>query len=307
MLAPEEQREVLGIAIAAASPEKVMIAGVGQESVRQTLLMAESAATLGYDAVLVRTPHFYRRQLLRTDGPQAEMLTYYRMVADQSPLPVLLYSVPVFTQYDLPVGIIAELAQHPNILGIKDSSGEPERIAAIVKATQFVKRTVTVTPTFAAVTQRMLASQPASSATRFVAAEQLQQGNSALAVAAPPTAMKTRQKEVGFSILTGGSTTLHASLREGASGGVIAFASCAPQCCSEIWAAWKEGDQGLAEEKQERILQASTIVGGQMGVPGLKFACDLNGYYGGRARLPLLPLTAEQQREVTTLMADIRY
>ena len=52
---------------------------------------------------------------------------------------------------------------------------------------------------------------------------------------------------------------------------------------------------------------SSGIVGGQLGVPGLKFACDLNGYYGGRARLPLLPLTSDQQEEVTRLMADIRY
>ncbi len=71
--------------------------------------------------------------------------------------------------------------------------------------------------------------------------------------------------------------------------------------------AWKEGDEGLAAEKQERIGVSSGIVGGQMGVPGLKFACDLNGYYGGRARLPLLPLTAEEQQEVSRLMADIRF
>ena len=119
--------------------------------------------------------------------------------------------------------------------------------------------------------------------------------------------MKTRQKEVGFAVITGGASTMHAALGEGAAGAVIAFAVCAPQCCSEIWTAWKEGDQALAAEKQERIRQASVVVGSQMGIPGLKFACDLNGYYGGRARLPLLPLTAEQQRQVTGLMSDIRY
>ena len=100
---------------------------------------------------------------------------------------------------------------------------------------------------------------------------------------------------------------MHAAFRQGASGAVIAFGSCAPQCCCEIWMAWKEGDDGLAEEKQERIRSAAAIVGGQWGVPSLKFACDLNGYYGGRARLPLLPLTVEQQQQVTRLMADIRY
>lgn len=307
MLGTDEQQEVLTTAMAAASPEKVMIAGGGQESVRQTLRIAETAASLKYDAVLVRTPHFYRRQLHRTNGPQLEMLTYYRTVADHSPLPVLLYNVPFFTEYEMPVEVIAELAHHPNIIGIKESSGHLERIAALVQATQFARRTATVTTTFTAVTQRMLAPQPTDSATRFVAADALQSGSSALAVGAPPATIKTRQKEVGFSVLTGSAGTMHAAFREGASGAVVAFGTCAPQCCCEVWMAWKEGNDGLAEEKQERIRTASGIVGGQLGVPGLKFACDLNGYYGGRARLPLLPLTAEQQQEVTRLMADIRY
>jgi 4-hydroxy-2-oxoglutarate aldolase len=307
MLGSEEEREVLATAIAAASPEKVMIAGVGHESVRQTLALAETAASLNYDAVLVRTPHFYRRQLHRAGGAQLEMLTYYRMIADSSSLPVLLYNVPALTAYDLPLEVIAELSHHPNIIGIKESSGNVEKIASIVKATQHVKRTVTVTTTFTAVTQRMLAAQPAYSAPRFVTADALQQGTSALAVASPAAAMKTRQKEVGFTVLTGGASTMHAAFKAGASGAIVAFATCAPQCCYEIFIAWKEGDEGLAEEKQERIRTASGIVGAQMGVSGLKFACDLNGYYGGRARLPLLPLTAEQQQEVTRLMADIRY
>jgi len=307
MLSSEEQREVLATAISSASPDKVMIAGVGQESVYQTLAMAEFAASLQYDAVLVRTPHFYRKQLHRTDGEQLEMLTYYRMVADNSPLPVLLYNVPFFTAYDMPGNLITELAHHPNIIGIKESSGSLENIAAIVKSTQSVKRTVTVTPTFTAVTGRMLSAQPSSSAPRFVAVDALQHGSSTVAVAAPPASMKTRQKEVGFTVLTGSAGALHAGLREGASGAIVAFGACAPQCCCEIFMAWKEGDEGLAAEKQERIRNSSGIVGGQMGVPGVKFACDLNGYYGGRARLPLLPLTADQQQEVTRLMADVRY
>ena len=307
MLSTEEQREVLANAIAAAASDKVMIAGVGQESVLQTLAMAEHAASLHYDAVLVRTPHFYRRQLHRENGTQLEMLTYYRTVADNSPLPVLLYNVPFFTAYDMPVELIAELAQHPNIIGIKESSGNVQNIAAIVESTRFVKRTVTVTPTFTAVTERMLAAQPSDSAARFVTADALQQGSSAVAVAAATAAMKTRQKDVGFTVLTGGASTMHDAFRVGASGAIVAFGTCAPQCCCEIFMAWKEGDEGLAAEKQERIRVSSGIVGGQMGVPGLKFACDLNGYYGGRARLPLLPLTADQQQEVTRLMADIRY
>ena len=117
MLSAEEQREVLGIAIASAAPDKVMIAGVGQESVRHTVAMAEHAAALHYDAVLVRTPSFYRRQLHRADSPQFEMLTYYRAVADHSPLPVVLYSVPALTLYDLPVDVIAELRSMRTLSG----------------------------------------------------------------------------------------------------------------------------------------------------------------------------------------------
>lgn len=306
MLSPEEQRDVLAIAIQAASPEKVMLAGVGQESVRHTVALAEYAATLHYDAVLVRTPHFYRNQLHRTDNASLEMLTYYRAVADHSPLPVVLYSVPAFTLYDLPIDAIAELAQHPNIIGIKDSTGKPERMTAIAQATQSVRRTVTVTTTFAAVTYRMQHSQPDTSGPALVAADALGQGSTTIAVATPAK-MKTRQKEIGFAVLAGSAGTLHAAFNAGATGAVVSFATCAPQCCYEIWTAWKEGDFGLAEEKQEKIRVAASRVGGQLGIPGLKFACDLNGYYGGRPRLPLLPLTADLQREVESLMADIRY
>jgi 4-hydroxy-2-oxoglutarate aldolase len=302
----DEQREVLACAIAAAAPEKVMLAGIGQESVRHTLAMAETAAELKYDAVLVRTPHFYRAQFHRMQAAQTEMLTYYRTVADHSALPVVLYSVSAFTMYDLPVAVIAELAQHPNIIGIKESSGNAERIAAIAEATRSVQRTVTVTPTFQAATARMLQSASKSSDGAFVTAELLGQGDTVVATALP-TRIRTREKTTGFAILTGGAATMHAALEAGASGAILAFASCAPQCCYEVWTAWKEGDQGLAAEKQERIAHASTIVGLQMGVPGVKFACDLNGYYGGRPRLPLLPLTGEQQQQVQSLMADIRY
>ena len=130
-----ESRDVLKTAIQAASVEKVLIAGIGCESLIETLRLAEFAAEQGYDAVLVRTPSFYRPQL----RPR-EMLNYYRMVADASPLPVLLYSIPAYTLYDLPIEVVAELALHPNVIGIKDSSGKVERIQALVDATRTAPR-----------------------------------------------------------------------------------------------------------------------------------------------------------------------
>ena len=87
---------------------------------------------------------------------------------------------------------------------------------------------------------------------------------------------------------------------------MLAFASPAPTACYEIYAAWKEGDAELARLKQDRISASATRVGAELGIPALKYAADLNGYYGGPPRLPLLPLTADQKSEIGQLMADIR-
>ena len=305
MLSDEESREALRVARQATAPEKVLLAGVGRESVIETLRLADYAAELAYDAVLVRTPHYYRKQMRNR-----EMLTYYQAVADRSPLPVLLYSVPSCTAYDLPIEVVAELAMHPNIVGMKDSSGNVERIAELVKATRPAKkRTVTVTTVFAAVTSRMLSptgEQPADGGATFVAAGQLVSGATALAEAPPRPPLKTRSKEVGFQLLCGSAQTLYPSLEAGATGGVLALASFAPQACCEVYTAWAEKDSGLAAEKQERIAKAGVEIAGKMGIPGVKYALDVNGYYGGRPRMPLLPLTGDEQRVVDELMQDIR-
>ena len=305
MLTDAEAREVLSVAATAAAPEKVLLAGVGQESVAGTLALAEHAAACNYDAVLVRTPSFYR-PLLHRKGTQTEMLTYFRTVADRSPLPVVLYSVSVFTQYDLPVEVIAELAQHPNIIGLKESSGNEERIAAVVERTRSKRRNVTVTPVFAAVTGRMLARNAVGAgAATFVSADLLGSGSAAVAVAPPKPVLKTRTKEVGFQVLSGSAQTMLATLKAGAVGTILAFTDCAPQACYEVFAAWKDGDEKLAAEKQHRIEAAAQRIAGEMSIPGVKYACERNGYYGGRPRLPLLPLTSTEQAEVDTLMADM--
>jgi 4-hydroxy-2-oxoglutarate aldolase len=302
MLSDEESREVLRVARSAAAPEKVLLAGVGRESVFETLRLADYAAQLEYDAILVRTPHYYRKQMRNR-----EMLTYYQAVADRSPLPVLLYSVPSCTAYDLPVEVVAELGMHPNIVGMKDSSGNVERIAELVQATASVKkRTVQVTTVFAAVTSRMLSRQENQSGATFVSAGQLGSGATAVAVAPPKPALKTRIREVGFQLLCGSAQTLYPSLEAGATGGVLALASFAPQACGEVYTAWAEKDSNLASEKQQRIVRAGVEVCGQMGIPGVKYALDLNGYYGGRPRMPLLPLTGDEQRVVEDLLHDIR-
>src|SRR3989440_9964501 len=108
MLSDQERRDVLKVAREATAPNKVLIAGTGIESAIETLRLTEYAAELGYDVAMVRTPHYYRPQL-----QPANLLAFYRTVADRSPIPILIYSVPVFTNYDMPAELVIELAEHP--------------------------------------------------------------------------------------------------------------------------------------------------------------------------------------------------
>lgn len=298
MLSDEETRHVLRTAIGTAAPEKVMLAGVGRESLSETLELAEFAADVLYDAVLVRTPHYYASQM-----GAAGMLTYYRALADRSPLPVVLYNIPKFTHYDLSVELIAELAQHPRILGIKDSTGSVERIASLVQATAGArKRTVEVTTVFTAMTARM--HRAAAMAKPDLVPIEALGGTLQIAEEAPK--LKTRTKEVGFQVLTGSASALLASLDTGATGGVLALAACIPQACQELYWAWKDNDRTLAEEKQHRLLEPSAVVAGKYGIAGIKYGCDLNGYYGGRPRVPLLPVDADAQSEIARALEDTR-
>jgi dihydrodipicolinate synthase/N-acetylneuraminate lyase len=300
MLDDAESRDVLRVAAEATAPEKVLIAGVARESVRATIALAEAAAEFRYDAVLIRTPTYFANQM-----SPAAVLHYFRSVADRSPLPVMIYNIPQFAPYNIPVEVIVELAQHPNIIAIKDSSGSVERIRALVEATGgSPRRRVTVTPIFEAVTGRMLTPK-AETGTSFVSAGELASGV-AVATALLASPIKTRSKEVGFQVLVGSSGTLFESLEAGASGAILALAVFAPQACQEVYLAWKDRDLKLAQEKQERIAGPSRRIVGQLGIAGVKHACDYNGYYGGRARAPLLPLTSAEKEEVEGLLAGIR-
>jgi 4-hydroxy-2-oxoglutarate aldolase len=298
-LTTDEQKDMLKVARENCADEKVLIAGVGQESAHATLEMIDVAAKLDYDIALVRTPSYYRPQM--KSKPES-ILAYYRFVADRSSLPIVLYSVPPFTAYDLPVEYVVELAQHPNIIGIKESSGNVEKIAAMKQAVEktALRRDVEVTATFEAITRRM--ANPSSSGNgNFVSAESL--GGTAVAA---PSKQKTRTKNVGFQIAAGAAHQLLPSLQAGASAAVLAFASPAPTACFEVYAAWKDGNDQLAAEKQQRIIVSAQKVAAGFGVPGTKYACDLNGYYGGNARLPLLPLTQTEKDEVANLMRDLK-
>jgi 4-hydroxy-2-oxoglutarate aldolase len=323
LLSDRERRDVLKTAIAAAAPNKVMIAGTGVESAHETLALTEYAAELGYDDAMVRTPHYYKKQML-----PANILAFYRTVADRSPLPLIIYNFPQATGYDIPAEVVIELANHPNIAAIKESSGNLDKVKKMVEGTHQIKRQATVTETFEAVTPRMLkaAQAEAQKESRELVSVEALAGSAADHVGtgaparpaerssvAPSSSavtaigrLKTRQKEVGFQVMVGAAHQLQPSLEIGAVGAILAFACPAPTACYEIYAALKDGDHSLAREKQERIKLAAQRVAGELGVPGIKYAMDLNGYYGGPSRLPFLPLNADQKSEIERLMASIR-
>ena len=158
LLSDQERRDVLKTAIAAAAPNKVMIAGTGIESAKETLRLTDYAAELGYDAAMVRTPHYYKKQMLPVN-----LLAFYRTVADRSALPIIIYNFPQATGYDIAAEVVIELAGHPNIAAIKESSGNLDKVRTMVEGTRQVKRQATVTETFEAVTPRMMKAAAAES------------------------------------------------------------------------------------------------------------------------------------------------
>ncbi|HKM65662.1 MAG TPA: dihydrodipicolinate synthase family protein [Candidatus Acidoferrum sp.] len=127
MLSRDEANQLLAAVKETASPEKILIAGTGAESTVETIARTKHAAALGYQVALVKTPYYYKPAY----RPE-HFIHHYRAVADASPIPILLYSVPVFTGITLEAPEVLTLAQHPNIIGIKDSSASIQRIGEIV-------------------------------------------------------------------------------------------------------------------------------------------------------------------------------
>jgi len=243
MLTTEEKERLWEWVAEFAAPEKMLIAGTGAESVRETVALSNRAAAIGYKAALVATPHYYKNMLA---SPDAQKL-YFRAVADQSQIPVLIYNWPQMTGVDVPAEAVAELSHHPNIVGIKESSGNLAKVVQMVN-----------------------------------------------------------EVNAGFNILVGSAPTLASSLQVGAVGGILAFANAAPYACVSIWEAHRTREHDAALEWQSRIARPSTLVTVKHGIPGLKYAMDLEGYYGGPPRLPLTPPCPAARKEIEEAFADLR-
>ena len=119
LLTEDERRVLLEAARGVLPSDKTLVMGTGAESTRHTLRRCADAKLAGADAVLVVAPHYYSSSM------NLEALRgHYRTVADKSPLPVILYNIPKYMHFALPAKLVAELARHPNVVGIKDSSGD---------------------------------------------------------------------------------------------------------------------------------------------------------------------------------------
>lgn len=125
LIGDDDSARALDAAREATPRERVLIAGTGRESTRETIAFTRRAAGCGADAALIRTPSFFKAQLT------AEAFTgHYTRVADASPIPILLYNYTALTGVTLPPESVAALSAHPNIIGMKESGTDEALIAA---------------------------------------------------------------------------------------------------------------------------------------------------------------------------------
>jgi 4-hydroxy-2-oxoglutarate aldolase len=168
-------------------------------------------------------------------------------VADQTKIPLIIYNWPQATGLDIPAEAVVALSEHPNIIAIKESSGNLEKVMQMI-----------------------------------------------------------REVKAGFQVMVGSAPTLWPSLLMGAVGGILAYSGAAPFSTLAIWDAYRAREEDAGRDWQNRIARAACLVTVKYGVPGLKHAMDLNGYYGGPPRLPLTPPTPEAKREIEEAFRDLK-
>jgi 4-hydroxy-2-oxoglutarate aldolase len=243
MLTTEEKVVMWELVAKHAAPGKLLIAGTGMEGVRETVSLTNRAAELGYQAAMVRTPHYYKNLVNRADA----QALFFRAVADQSRIPLIIYNWPQATGVDIPVEAVVALSEHPNVIAIKESSGNLEKVMQMI-----------------------------------------------------------REVRAGFQVLVGSAPTLWPSLLMGACGAILAYANAAPYSTIAIWEAYRTRDEAAGLDWQNRIGRAAALVTTKYGIPGLKYAMDLNGYYGGPPRLPLCVPTEAAKREIEQAFQDLK-
>jgi 4-hydroxy-2-oxoglutarate aldolase len=220
LLSSEERASVWEMVAKLAAENKLLIAACAAPGVRETVALAERAAGLGYKAAFIESPH--RR-------PETALL-YFRSVADQSKLPLILAGAEPQQ--------LAAAAEHPNVVTVCDRQGR--------------------------------AARP------------------------------------GLQVLASSAAHLWSALESGASGAVLDFAAAAPYAAISIWEAHRTREQEAGAQLQNRILGAAELISECYGVPGLKHAMDLNAYYGGPPRLPLVVPAARAREEIEDAFRELK-
>ena len=220
--------------------DKLFMAGVGCESTYSTIALVKKVAGLGADVALLITPSYYKSKM-----DAAALTHYYQCVADASPLPVSIYNMPANTGVDMSAELVIKLSQHPNIIGVKDSSGNVAKLGGIL-----------------------------------------------------------RHARPGFQVLAGSAGFLYPALCLGAIGGVLALSNIAPQQCCDLLNLFQQGRHAEAKDLQLRLIAANDAVTARFGVPGLKAAMEMVGFYGGPPRSPLLPLNDEQKNALRGVLRE---
>ncbi|MEM7582078.1 MAG: dihydrodipicolinate synthase family protein [Acidobacteriota bacterium] len=240
-LTAAERGEVLATLRRAAAPGRLIIAGVNEQSTQAAVAAAEQAADSGADAVLVITPYFYKSSMI-----QSVLRGFFEDVASASPLPLLIYNIPQNTGVTVAPSTLARLAEHPNIVGFKDSSGNLGALAETV-----------------------------------------------------------RRSPSDFAAIVGNAGILYPALMMGAAGGILALACVAPEATVELFGLARSGAHEQARALQQRLSPLASLVTVELGVPGLKVACELTGMAASWPRLPLPPVDGAQRERIGRVLDEL--
>jgi 4-hydroxy-2-oxoglutarate aldolase len=238
----ESLRLVEAVAEAAAPGKKVLV-GTARESTKVTIDFTNSLTGRGIAAALVRPPSYFKSKMTRE-----ALKTHYRTVAEASKLPVLIYNIPQNTGIALDPQLVIELAAHPNIAGLKESSGSLAFLGEVV-----------------------------------------------------------REVPADFHYFLGSGHVIYPGLEMGADGAILAVANAAPEMSAEIFRLFKAGKKDDARRLQLDLVPLSKALVEVYGIAGLKYALDLRGYYGGPARLPLLPIEDKAKLDIAALLKTLGY
>lgn len=240
-LSDPESLELVEACVRAAGPGRKILAGTARESTRATVEFTNAVAGCGVEAALVRPPSYYKSSLTRE-----ALKTHFLKVADGSKLPIILYNMPQNTGISLEPQLVVELAPHPNIIGLKESSGSLGFLAEVI-----------------------------------------------------------REVPEDFHYFVGSGHVVYPGLEMGASGAILAVANAVPEICADIFRLFKAGKKDEARRLQLDLIPINKALTQKTGIAGLKYAQDLRGYFGGPARLPLLPIDAEAKREIAALLKNL--